>query len=90
MNSCLNPTSLDQKRWREVSELLASLYDIVARLEEFFPGRKFTPDGHLVGAIGEVIAAQMFDLELLPASNPGHDAVTGDGRRVQIKLTQGT
>lgn len=77
-------------RWHEVSELLASLYDIVARLEELFPGRKFTPDGHLVGAIGEVIAAQMFDLDLLPSSTPSHDAMTGDGRRVQIKLTQGT
>ena len=31
----------------------------------------------------------MFGLELLPASAPDHDAITGDGRRVQIKFTQG-
>ena len=45
--------------WTEVGELLASLYRIVHRLEVLFPGRKFTPDGHLVGSIGEVIAARM-------------------------------
>ena len=76
--------------WTEVGELLASLYRIVERLEVLFPGRKFTPDGHLVGSIGEVIAARMFGLELLPASAPDHDAITGDGRKVQIKFTQGT
>ena len=69
--------------------LLASLYGIVDRLETLFSSRKFTPDGHLVGSIGEVIAAHMFGLTLLPASYPDHDAEAGDGRRVQIKLTQG-
>lgn len=76
--------------WTEVGELLASLYRIVDRLEVLFPGRKFTLDGHLVGSIGEVLAARMFGLELLPASAPDHDARTDDGRRVQIKFTQGT
>ena len=54
--------------------LLASLYGIVDRLETLFSSRKFTPDGHLVGSIGEVIAAHMFGLTLLPASYPDHDA----------------
>ena len=76
--------------WSEVPALLTSLYRIVDRLEELFPGRKFTPDGHLVGSIGEAIAARMLDLELLEASTPEHDAITADGRTlVQIKLTQG-
>lgn len=75
--------------WREVGELLASLYATVDRLEELFPGQKFTPDGHLVGSIGEVIAAYIFDLELLPNSFQKHDAKAPDGRLVQIKLTQG-
>lgn len=48
-------------------------------------GRKFTPDGHLVGSIGEAMAAHMFDLRLLPAATPKHDATTADGRTfVQI------
>ena len=82
-------TADNRDHWIEVGELLASLYRIVDRLEALFPRRKFTPDGHLVGSIGEVIAARLFGLELLPASAPDHDATTGDGRKVQIKFTQG-
>ncbi len=63
------------------------IYQAVERLEARFPGRKFTPDGHLVGSIGEVIAAEQLKLELLPASEPTHDAKDANGRLVQIKLT---
>lgn len=81
---------VETEEWSEVGNLLGELYRIVNRLEEMFPGRKFTPDGHLVGSIGEALAAHMFDLSLLPASAPGHDATTADRRmNVQIKLTQG-
>ena len=83
-------TASNSHHWTEVGELLLSLYRIVDRLETLFPDRKFTPDGHLVGSIGEVVAAGMFGLELLPASAPHHDAISVDGRKVQIKFTQGT
>lgn len=87
----MKPQKQATEEWTEVGELLGDLYRIVNRLEELFPGRKFTPDGHLVGSIGEALAKHMFDLLLLPASSPGHDAITADGRKyVQIKLTQGT
>ena len=75
--------------WQEVAELIGSLYQITGRLESLFPNRKFTLDGHLVGSIGEVAAAHMFNLRLLPTSSPTHDAKTNDGRKVQVKLTQG-
>lgn len=81
-------TTIDE--WSEVPGLLASLYQIAKRLRTLFPERKFTPDGHLVGSIGEAIAARMFELRLLNASTKEHDATTADGRTlVQIKLTQG-
>jgi hypothetical protein len=67
----------------------ADIYRAVAELERQYPGRKFTPDGHLVGSIGEVIAAEHFGLTLLASSHPGHDATDADGRLVQIKLTAG-
>jgi hypothetical protein len=67
---------------------ISSLYGIVEELEALFPGRHFTPDGHLVGSIGEVLAAYYYDLELLPASATIHDAKTKDGIMVQIKATQ--
>lgn len=67
---------------------VAEIYKAVERLSELYPGRKFTPDGHLVGSIGEVIAAEALGLTLYPGSHPGHDAydVNGD---VQIKMTAG-
>ena len=71
-----------------VPELVREIYAIVAKLEATFPGRHFTPDGHLVGSLGEVLAAYYYDLELLPASAVAHDATTKDGRHVQIKATQ--
>lgn len=73
----------------KIPGLVRKLYAIVAELGELFPGRRFTLDGHLVGSIGEVLAAHRYHLELLPASNEGHDAVAQDGKRVQIKATQG-
>lgn len=79
----------DAVDWQEVAGLLQTLTASVARLERLFPGRKFTLDGHLVGSIGEVVAASMFALTLAPASRRGHDATAADGRPVEIKFTQG-
>jgi hypothetical protein len=60
----------------------------VAELERQYHGRKFTPDGHLVGSIGEVVAAKALGLTLYPGSHPGHDAYDANGD-VQIKMTSG-
>jgi hypothetical protein len=74
----------------QIPELVRALYRTVAELQRLFPDRLFTPDGHLVGSLGEVIAAHDYNLTLLPPSTEGHDALTADGRRVEIKITQGT
>lgn len=71
-----------------IPKLIRELYHVVSELEALFPGRHFTLDGHLVGSIGEVLAAHYYELELLPASAIGHDAITQDGVYVQIKATQ--
>lgn len=72
-----------------VPELIGRLYELVEELESLFPGRAFTPDGHLVGSIGEVLAAYRYKLLLHTASRAGHDAVAQDGRQVEVKATQG-
>jgi len=69
--------------------LLENIYEIVRELEELFPGRRFTPDGHMVGSIGEVLAEREYDIKLLPSNAKDHDAKTEDGRLVQIRTTQG-
>jgi hypothetical protein len=72
-----------------VPDIVQRLYALVGELERHFPGRKFTPDGHLVGSLGEVLAAYYYDLELLTASTERHDARSREGRLVQVKATQG-
>ena len=73
----------------KIPAIVERLYAVVAELEEHFPGRKFTPDGHLIGSLGEVLAAYHYGLELLPASTERHDARTLTGQLVQVKATQG-
>jgi hypothetical protein len=69
-------------------KLMRRLDKITKELEELFPGRHFTLDGHLVGSIGEVWAASIYGVRLDPASARTHDGATPDGRRVQIKATR--
>lgn len=67
---------------------VAAIYRAVDELTASYPGRKFTPDGHLVGSIGEVVAAEALGLTLYPPSHRGHDAFDANGD-VQIKMTGG-
>ncbi len=76
---------LDEKRF---PELIRDLYKIVAELEAMFPGRPFTPDGHMVGSLAECFAGYYYGLTLFACSTPGHDAQV-DGRKIEIKATQG-
>jgi hypothetical protein len=78
-----------EDRRAKLRDLISQLYRVVAPLEQEFEGRRFTPDGHRVGSIGEVVAAFAFNLMLLPASNETHDGKALDGTLVQIKLTGG-
>jgi hypothetical protein len=71
-----------------MSTLRKCNYKAVAELERQYHGLKFTPDGHLVGSIGEVVAAKALGLTLYPGSHPGHDAYDANGD-VQIKMTSG-
>ena len=71
-----------------LSDKIKQLYKITNELEQAYPGRKFTVDGHLVGSIGEVIVAEHYGLSLLPNSTKTHDAVSKEGKQVQIKSTQ--
>lgn len=72
------------------AEIIREIYRLVDELEALYPGRKFTPDGHLVGSIGEAYAAERYGLALLPASATTHDAVDADGHHYQIKATGGS
>jgi hypothetical protein len=76
---------LESKRF---PALIKKLYGLVAELETMFPGRPFTPDGHMVGSLAECFAEYYYGLDLYRCSYPGHDAHTKDCE-VEIKATQG-
>ena len=67
--------------------LMRDLYAIASELEKMF-GRPFTPDGHMVGSVGEALAAYHYGLTLTPPSTPGCDAKLGE-KNIEIKATQG-
>ena len=73
-----------------IQRLVPELFRITAELEAAAPGRHFTPDGHLVGSIGEVVAAARYGLTLTTASTKGVDAHDANGNTVEIKATTGS
>lgn len=78
---------MDKKKFQE---LLTAIYRSVDELEVMFPGRHFTPDGHLVGSLGEALASAHYDIKLFDnAATHRHDGFLGD-KQIQIKTTQGT
>ena len=82
---------MDTKRF---PKLIKDIYCAVKELEEMFTDktgqkRHFTPDGHMVGSIGEVLAAYHYGIKLFAASEQIHDGEI-DNRKVQIKATQRT
>ena len=74
----------------KLAATIRELYVIVGKLENEYREhhRHFTLDGHLVGSIGEVYAAERYGIDLFASSAPVHDGVAPDGRLVQIKATQ--
>ena len=76
-----------QEKMDIIKNKVQKMLGIVTELEAEFPGRHFTLDGHLVGSVGEVLAAYYYGIELYKASTKVHDGCIGD-REVQIKITQ--
>ena len=72
-----------------LAKLIADLHNVVDGLDCMFAecDRRFTPDGHLVGSIGEAVAMNIYGLKLEQSSKEGWDALSTDGRTVQIKTT---
>lgn len=69
-----------------MQELVAQVFAICAELSDRTQ-RPISPDGHLVGSLGEVIAADRLGLTLMPPSNYGFDAHGPNGERVEVKTT---
>lgn len=65
-----------------IREIFVACAELSGRL-----GRPISPDGHLVGSLGELYASDLLGLKLMSPSNHGFDALTHDGTPVEIKAT---
>jgi len=72
---------------KQIAIAIQQLLDIVQGLHELYPSKEFTLDGRLVGDLGEVIAEIEYDIKLHENLQKHYDAISSDGRSVQIKAT---
>ena len=70
-----------------VQDAVKQLLQIVEQLRSKYPKKKFTLDGRLVGDLGEVLVEDEYGVEIFESLKKHYDAVTQDGRQVQIKAT---
>ncbi|MBI4458079.1 hypothetical protein HY633_03900 [Candidatus Uhrbacteria bacterium] len=71
----------------KVKLLIAKIFEVSSELTAVTK-RPFTPDGHMVGSMGEIFGKFYYGIDLYPPGQKGHDG-TWKGRQVQIKATQG-
>lgn len=71
----------------DTRKLVRDLYEITAKLKKLHPHRNFTPDGILVGSLGEVLAEFHYGLLPLDTGHKAHDCSIGTCS-VQVKTTQ--
>lgn len=80
------------KQIKQFREAIKDLYLSVAKLQVAFPDKPFTPDGRMVGDIGEAIAALKFNVVLDKKLRRHWDGYRVDSlgkkHEVQIKATQ--
>jgi len=73
----------------ELPDEIRGLMEARNRLRDYYghPDLRFTPDGNLLGDLGEALAVELFGLELGRRCGPGVDGTAPDGRTVQVKVS---
>jgi len=84
MTSCANQPA--RQSADNVRDTIKRIFQSCRELSRL-TGRPFSPDGHLVGSLGEVIARDRCNLRLMPPATEGYDAIDCRNRRVEIKST---
>lgn len=68
-----------------IKHLLASIFASQRALKELAPEYNWSGLGNLLGDFGELIGIDHYGLEKAPSGSSGFDAITSDGKTVQIK-----
>ncbi|NLS69330.1 hypothetical protein E3H11_10440 [Bradyrhizobium brasilense] len=74
-----------EQRIEAMKGILASLFASQRTLKSLAPQLKWAGLGNLLGDYGEFIAVEAYGLQQAPRGANGYDAITPDGRKVQVK-----
>lgn len=75
----------DATRVEAVKGIIASIFAAQRSLRALAPDYKWAGLGNLLGDFGEFVAMHGYGLTKASAGSDGHDAMTPDGRSVQVK-----
>jgi len=68
-----------------VKHIIATVFSAQNALRDLAPDYRWAGMGNLLGDYGEFICINHYDLEKAPAGSKDYDALTKDGKTVQIK-----
>ena len=74
-----------QDRIKAIQHILATFFAAQKALKTLAPEFKWAGLGNLLGDFGELVAIDRYRLTRAPSGADGYDALTSDGKRVQIK-----
>ncbi len=76
---------MDNTKSNAVRHIIATVFSAQNALRELAPEYKWAGMGNLLGDYGEFVCVEHYHLTKAPAGADGHDAITTDGKTVQIK-----
>ncbi|MBR0797981.1 hypothetical protein JQ615_21560 [Bradyrhizobium jicamae] len=74
-----------EQRIEALKGVLASLFASQRTLKSLAPQFKWAGLGNLLGDYGEFVAIEVYGLHPAPRGANGYDAMTSDGKKVQVK-----
>jgi len=74
-----------QDRIKAVQYILGTIFAAQKALKTLAPDFMWAGMGNLLGDFGELVAIDRYGLTRAPRSSDGYDALTSDGKKVQIK-----
>ncbi len=73
------------ERIQSIQHILASIFASQRALKLLAPEFNWAGLGNLLGDFGELVAIDHYGLKKAPPGSDGYDAITPDGKKVQIK-----
>ncbi len=76
------------ERLRAIQHILSGIFAAQKALRVLAPEFRWSGLGNVLSDFGELIALDHYQLTKAPSGSDGYDALTADGKKVQIKTNQ--